>query len=62
VIILISFAWPTRYIKHFRVIPPKSVSFVRTFREMGESLSNRSFLVLVSAALCGTIAIALRAT
>lgn len=56
-IILISSLGTHRNIKHFRVIEPRPISLFGIFREVRESLSNRSFLVLVSAALCGTVAI-----
>ena len=57
VIIILSSLGLHRYIKHFRVIAPRRITIVDIFREIFQSLSNASFVVLVSAALCGTIAI-----
>ncbi|MBS0470848.1 MAG: MFS transporter [Proteobacteria bacterium] len=55
--ILISSLGTHRCIKHFRVIEPRDVTLMDTLREVGTSLSNPSFLVLLGAALCGTVSI-----
>lgn len=57
VIIIASSLGLHRYIKHFLVVAPRQITIPNIFREIFESLGNHSFLVLVSAALCGTIAI-----
>ncbi|MEJ1969233.1 MAG: MFS transporter [Rhizomicrobium sp.] len=62
VTILISSLGTHRNIRHFRVPPPRRIGLARTLREMAASLSNPSFVVLMGAALCGTVAIGVSAT
>jgi len=55
--ILISALGTHRNIRYFRVPAKRSITLVQTLREMASSLSNPSFVVLMGAALCGSMAI-----
>jgi len=55
--ILISSLGTHRNIKYFRVPPQRRATLTQTLKEMVHSLSNPSFVVLMGAALCGTMAI-----
>jgi Na+/melibiose symporter-like transporter len=55
--ILISSLGTHRNIRYFRVPPKRAITLLQTLREMASSLSNPSFVVLMGAALCGTMAI-----
>ena len=60
--ILISSFGTHRNIQYFRVPPQRRISLLQMLREMGVSLSNPSFVVLMGAALCGTVAIGVAAS
>jgi len=60
--IFISSLGTHRNIKYFRVPPQRRITLLQTLREMGASLSNPSFVVLMGAALCGTVAIGVAAS
>lgn len=55
--ILIASRGTHRYIPHFRIPEQRRLSLGETLREMFVTLSNRQFLILVSAAIFGTVAI-----
>lgn len=55
--ILISSLGTHRNIRYFRVPPKRRITLLQTLREMASSLSNPSFVMLMAAALCGTMAI-----
>ncbi|HEV2650999.1 MAG TPA: MFS transporter [Rhizomicrobium sp.] len=55
--ILISSLGTHRNIKYFRIPPVRRLTLAQTLSEMWSSLSNPSFVVLMGAALCGTVAI-----
>lgn len=56
-VILISSLGTHRNIKYFRVPPQRRLTLGQTLREMGTSLSNPSFVVLMAASLFGAMAI-----
>ncbi len=60
--ILISSLGTHRNIKYFRVPPQRRISLPQILREMGTSLSNPSFVVLMGAALCGAVSIGVAAS
>lgn len=60
--ILISSLGTHRNIRYFRVLPQRRISLPQILREMGASLSNPSFVVLMAAALCGTVSIGVTAS
>jgi Na+/melibiose symporter-like transporter len=60
--ILISSLGTHRNIRYFRVPPKRRITLLQTLREMASSLSNPSFVVLMAAALCGTMAIGVSAS
>ncbi len=60
--IFISSLGTHRNIKYFRVVPARPFAPLQMLKDMASSLSNRSFVVLTGAALCGTVAIGVAAT
>ncbi len=60
--ILISSLGTHRNIKYFRIPPRRRITLLQTLGEMRTSLSNPSFVVLMGAALCGTVAIGVSAS
>ncbi|MBV9541819.1 MAG: MFS transporter [Alphaproteobacteria bacterium] len=61
-IIIISSLGTHRYIKYFRQPEQRRATLKQTLGEVTGSLSNSSFVVLMSAAICGTLAIGITAT
>jgi GPH family glycoside/pentoside/hexuronide:cation symporter len=61
-VILITSLGLHKYIKYFRVPDAQRPTLTQTMRQITVSLSNPSFVVLMAAALCGTLAIGISST